>query len=68
MIGREALVQAQRLSQAEPKSTNLTVAVRQKLQASIALIKTVINFSSEHRVGAGLETSDNGPSVCWDDI
>ena len=32
-MGRETLVQAQRLSQAEPASTHLTVAERQKLQA-----------------------------------
>ena len=68
VMGREALVQAQRLSQAEPASTNLTVAERKKLQASIALIKTIINFLCEPHVGAGLETSDNGPSVFWDDI
>ena len=66
------------MAQLRLELTDLTVADRQKLQAAIALIKSVLRLLSEHRVtvvGAGLQAnenglqaSENGPSVSWDDV
>ena len=77
-LGRKALVEAEKLAQRRPEVTDLTVADRQKLQAAIALIKSVLRLLSEHRVavvGARLQASENGlqasenvPSVSWDDV
>ena len=56
-LGRSALVEAEKLAQLRPELTDLTVADRQKLQAAIALIKSVLRLLSEHRVavvGVGL--------------
>ena len=70
-LGRKALVEAEQLTQRRLEVTGLTVADRQKLQAAIALIKSILRLLSEHRVavvGAGLQANENGPSVSWDDI
>ena len=65
---RGALVEAEKLAQLKLELTDLTVADRQKLQAAIALIKSILRLLSEHHVGAGLQASENGPSVSWDDV
>ena len=73
---RGALVEAEKLAQLKLELTDLTVADRQKLQAAIALIKSVLCLLSEHRVAVthpglqakGLKASENGPSVSWDDV
>ena len=77
-LGRGALVEAEKLAQLRPELTDLSVADRQKLQAAIALIKSVLRLLSEHRVAVvgaglqasenGLQASENGPSVSWDDV
>ena len=67
-LGLDALVKAEILVQLRPELTDLTVADRQKFQAAIAIIKSVLCLLSEHHVGAGLQASENGPSVSWDDV
>ena len=62
-LGRGALVEAEKLAQLRSELTDLSVADRQKLQAAIALIKSVLRLLSEHRVavvGAGLQANENG--------
>ena len=44
---------------------------KQKLQAGIALINSVLHRLSERRVGAGLNennAAENNPTVVWDDV
>ena len=67
-LGRGALVEAEKLAQLRPELTDLSVADWQKLQAAIALIKSILRLLSEHHVGAGLQASENGSSVSWDDV
>ena len=64
-IGRDALHKVQDSSQ------NLSVSNKQKLQAGIALISSVLQLLSERRVGAGLNENNpaaNNPAVVWDDV
>ena len=64
-IGRAALLKAQNSSQ------NLFVPDKQKLQAGVALINSVLHFLSDRRVGAGLNENnpaENNPTVVWDDV
>ena len=64
-MGRAALLKVQNSSQ------NLSVLDRQKLQAWIALINSVLHLLSEGRIGAGLNENnpaENNPAVVWDDV
>ena len=64
-MGHTALLKVQNSTQ------NLSVPDKQKLQAGIALINSVLHRLSERHVGAGLNEnnpSENNPAVVWDDI
>ena len=67
-LGRGALVEAEKMAQLRPELKDLTVADMQKLQASIALIKSVLRLLTEYWVGAGQQANENGTSVSWDDV
>ena len=64
-MGHAALLKVQNSSQ------TLSVPDKQKLQAGIALINSVLHLLSERRVGAGLNennATENNPAVVWDDV
>ena len=64
-MGHTALLHVQNSSQ------NLSVSDKQKLQAGIALINSILHRLSERRVGAGLNennAAENNPAVVWDDV
>ena len=64
-MGHAALLKVQNSSQ------TISVPDKQKLQAGIALIHSVLHLLSERRVGAGLNennATENNPAVVWDDV
>ena len=53
------------------QNSKLVCVDKQKLQAGIAFINSVLHRSSERRVGAGLNENNpakNNPAVVWDDV
>ena len=64
-MGHVALLKVQNSSQ------NLSVPDKQKLQAGVALINSVLHLLSQRHVGAGLNANnpaENNPAVVWDDV